>query len=94
MIRFRILDPALAISRMTILSLVTTNSPDLYRCEQVFVVENDINGLAFPPVAGGSSSSASDTQSISSWLLTGLDAVNFTIAGDIWMTPASPFSTG
>lgn len=54
MIRFRILDHALAVSGLTDL---TVRSDEFARlsipAEHVFVVENDINGLAFPPVAGG-----------------------------------------
>ena len=54
LVRFRILDPALALSGLTDL---TVRADEFCRlsidAERVFVVENEINGLAFPPIAGG-----------------------------------------
>ena len=54
LIRFRILDPALAISGLTDLTVRADEFAQLsINAKRVFVVENEINGLAFPPVAQG-----------------------------------------
>lgn len=54
LIRFRILDPALALSSLTDLTVRADEFSRLsIDATRVFVVENEINGLAFPPVAGG-----------------------------------------
>lgn len=54
LIRFRILDPALALSGLTDLTVRADEFSRLsIEATRVFVVENEINGLAFPPVAGG-----------------------------------------
>ncbi len=49
-IRFRILDPALAITGLTNLEVPEDQFRDLnFKPDTVFVVENEITGLAFPP---------------------------------------------
>jgi hypothetical protein len=54
MIRFRILDPALAFSGLTDLTVRADEFSRLsIDATRVFVVENEINGLAFPVVRGG-----------------------------------------
>lgn len=54
LIRFRILDPALAISGLTDVTVRADEFAHLsIDAERIFVVENEINGLAFPPVARG-----------------------------------------
>ena len=54
LIRFRILDPALAFSDLTDLTVRADEFPRLsIDATRVFVVENEINGLAFPVVRGG-----------------------------------------
>lgn len=54
LIRFRILDPALAFSGLTDLTVRADEFPRLsIDATRVFVVENEINGLAFPVVRGG-----------------------------------------
>jgi hypothetical protein len=53
-IRFRVLDPGLAIQGLTDLSVPAQEFARLeLRPDQVFVTENEINGLAFPDVPGG-----------------------------------------
>ena len=53
-VRFRILDPVLALSGLTDLTVRTDEFSRLsIGAKRVFVVENEINGLAFPPVEGG-----------------------------------------
>lgn len=53
LLRFRVLDPALAIRGLTDLSVPPEQFASLeLPVEQVFVTENEINGLAFPEVAG------------------------------------------
>lgn len=52
-IRFRLLDPALYIQGLTDLEIPAEAFQTLpVRPDTIFVVENDINGLAFPPVSG------------------------------------------
>lgn len=54
LVRFRILDPALALSGLTDLTVRADEFSRLgIDAKRVFVVENEINGLAFPPVEGG-----------------------------------------
>lgn len=54
LIRFRILDPALALSGLTDLTVRADEFSRLsIDATRVFVVENEINGLAFPAVRGG-----------------------------------------
>lgn len=54
LIRFRILDPALAFSGLTDLTVRADEFSRLsIDATRVFVVENEINGLAFPVVRGG-----------------------------------------
>jgi hypothetical protein len=54
LIRFRILDPALALSGLTDLTVRADEFSQLsIGATRVFVVENEINGLAFPAVPGG-----------------------------------------
>lgn len=54
LIRFRILDPALAISGLTDLTVRADEFAQLsIDAKRVFVVENEITGLAFPAVEGG-----------------------------------------
>ena len=54
LIRFRILDPALALSGVTDLTVRADEFSRLsIDATRVFVVENEINGLAFPVVRGG-----------------------------------------
>lgn len=50
LIRFRILDPELAIAGLTDLQIPADDFAELYPdVEQVFIVENDVTALAFPP---------------------------------------------
>jgi hypothetical protein len=53
-IRFRILDPALSINGLSDLQIPAGDFADLDMegTERVFVIENDINGLAFPETKG------------------------------------------
>jgi hypothetical protein len=54
LIRFRILDPALAMYGLTDLTVRADEFAQLsIDARRVFVVENEINGLAFPAVEGG-----------------------------------------
>ena len=51
-LRFRVLDPAFAIAGLTDLSVPAEQFAALYLpVERVFVTENEINGLAFPPAS-------------------------------------------
>ncbi|WP_435105335.1 DUF3322 domain-containing protein [Arhodomonas sp. AD133] len=53
-VRFRLLDPALAIHGLTDLTVPGTELARLrLPVRQVFITENEINGLTFPAVAGG-----------------------------------------
>lgn len=54
LIRFRLLDSGLAIAGLTDLSVTVDEFAKLnLPVTRVFVTENDVNGLAFPDVAGG-----------------------------------------
>ncbi|NLW31987.1 MAG: hypothetical protein GXY77_11090 [Fibrobacter sp.] len=53
MIRFRILDPSLYINGLSDLALPPDQFSNLdLNADQVFISENDINGLCFPPIKG------------------------------------------
>lgn len=54
LVRFRILDPARTIGGMSDLSIPVAQFAALkLDVERIFITENEINGLAFPEVAGG-----------------------------------------
>ncbi len=53
LVRFRVLDPALAIDGLGDLTIPAADFARLEtRAERVFITENEINGLAFPDIAG------------------------------------------
>mgnify|MGYP006427312407 FL=1 len=54
LIRFRLLDPDCAIAGLTDLQIPVSDFAELYpaEMERVFIVENDVTALAFPPRAG------------------------------------------
>lgn len=53
LIRFRILDPDCAIAGLTDLQIPAGDFAELYpKVERVFIVENDVTALAFPPRTG------------------------------------------